>query len=399
VGASQPSMHLTDNAALIVDASGVLTYAGPADALTASQRAQSVDLHRALVTPAFVDCHTHAVFAGNRAGEFAQRLSGASYAEIAAAGGGIMRTARFTQAATEAELVSLALPRLLQLKADGVAALEIKSGYGLTLEAEAKMLRAAGAAAKLAGMEVQRTFLGLHALPADAKSATARAEFVRQVCQYWLPELVKQGLVDAVDAFMEHIAFNASEVRQFFSAAQALNVPIKLHAEQLSNLEGAVLAAEFNALSADHLEHLSTRGVNAMRAAKMTAVLLPGAFYCLKEKRRPPIAKLRKAGVPLAIATDLNPGTSPMTSLRLAMHMACIDFDLTLAEALAGTTHNAARALGWRHRGQLAVGQRGDFIAWQVDDPAEIIYWLGGAPVHTLYQAGIAYSNLGGSAC
>lgn len=381
-------MHVTANAALVINDHGVLTYAGPSDALTVAQRMHSVDLHQALVTPAFIDCHTHVVFAGNRADEFGLRLSGASYAEIAASGGGILRTAGLTQTATEAELVALTLPRLMQLKADGVAALEIKSGYGLTLEAEAKMLRAAASAAKLAGMEVQRTFLGLHALPAEAKFPAARAEYVRQVCQHWLPELVKQGLVDAVDAFMEHIAFNAGEVRQFFSAAKALNIPVKLHAEQLSNMEGAVLAAEFNALSADHLEHLSTRGVNAMRAAKMTAVLLPGAFYCLKEKRCPPIAKLRKAGVPLAIATDLNPGTSPMTSIRLAMHMACIDFGLTFPEALAGTSYNAARALGWRHRGTLAAGQRGDFIAWQIDDPAEIIYWLGTAPVHTLYQAG-----------
>jgi imidazolonepropionase len=377
-----------ENAALAIDSSGAVNYAGPADALNAAQRANATDLHGALVTPAFIDCHTHAVFAGNRADEFAQRLSGASYAEIAAAGGGIMRTAKLTQAATEAELVALALPRLLQLKADGVAALEIKSGYGLTLEAEAKMLRAAGSAAKLAGMEVQRTFLGLHALPAESKSVSARAAFVQEVCQQWLPALVQQGLVDAVDAFMEHIAFNAAEVRQFFSAAKALNVPIKLHAEQLSNLEGAALAAEFNALSADHLEHLSARGIKAMRAAKMTAVLLPGAFYCLKEKRVPPVAKLRKAGVPLAIATDLNPGTSPMTSIRLAMHMACMDFGLSLAEALAGATHNAARALGWQHRGQLVAGQRGDFIAWQIDSPAEIVYWLGAAPAHQLYQAG-----------
>ena len=379
---------MLENAALVIDTSGAVNYAGPGDALNAAQRVNATDLHGALVTPAFIDCHTHAVFAGNRADEFAQRLSGASYAEISAAGGGIMRTAKLTQEATEAQLIALALPRLLQLKADGVAALEIKSGYGLTLEAEAKMLRAAGSAAKLAGLEVQRTFLGLHALPADSKSASARAAFVQEVSQQWLPALVRQGLVDAVDAFLEHIAFTAAEVRQFFNAAKALNVPIKLHAEQLSNLEGAALAAEFNALSADHLEHLSARGIKAMRAAKMTAVLLPGAFYCLKEKRVPPVAKLRKAGVPLAIASDLNPGTSPMTSIRLAMHMACMDFGLSLAEALAGTTHNAARALGWQHRGQLVKGQRGDFIAWQIESPAEIIYWLGAAPAHMLYVSG-----------
>jgi imidazolonepropionase len=384
VSPADSSVSVINNAALLLD-DGVIRFAGSSADLPRrlTRKLPSVDLKQQLITPGFIDCHTHAVFAGNRAHEFAQRLAGASYVDIAKAGGGIQSTVRSTAGSSVATLVRDALPRLLALRADGVRGVEIKSGYGLSFAAEKRMLLAASAAAKQANLRVQRTYLGLHALPAECKTPRARKAFVHAVCGEWLPKLHALGLVDAIDAFLENIGFSSIEVRQLFDTARRLRIPIKLHAEQLSNSEGAALAAQYCALSADHLEYLSPRGVRAMRAANMTAVLLPGAFYCLKEKKLPPIKALRKHRVPMAVSTDLNPGTSPLSSIRLAMHMACTFFGLSVAEALCGVTCHAAKALGWSDMGQLREGFDANALVWAIDDPAEIVYWLGSlhAPV------------------
>ena len=333
------------------------------------------------VTPGLIDCHTHLVFGGNRAEEFEMRLQGATYEEIAKAGGGIVSTVKATRVASKAELVNSAQPRLGSLMSEGVTTVEIKSGYGLTTADEIKMLEAAAALVQHHPVRVQKTFLGAHALPPEYKDN--RGGYIDLVCNEMIPEIAKRGLADAVDAFCEGIGFTTEEVRRVFEAAKAYNLPIKLHAEQLSDLGGAVMAAEMGALSADHLEYLKPEDVPAFAKSGAVAVLLPGAFYFLKETKKPPIDVLRKAGVPMALATDCNPGSSPITSPLAIMNMGCTLFDLTPEEALAGFTRNAAKALGLGNEiGQLNTGMAADFAIWNINHPAELSYWLGAELLH-----------------
>jgi len=351
-------------------------------------KGDSVDLGGRLVTPSLIDCHTHIVHGGHRAGEFEQRLLGASYEEIARAGGGIISTVRATRAATVDELVASALPRLDALIADGVATVEVKSGYGLDIDTELNMLRAARRLATLRPVTIRTTFLGAHAVPPDYKD---RADaYLTEVCLPALAAAHAEGLVDAVDGFCEGIAFSPAQIARVFDAAKALGLPVKLHAEQLSNLHGAALAASYGALSADHLEYLDDAGIAAMARAGTVATILPGAFYAIRETKAPPIAALRAAGVPMAVSTDMNPGTSPMGSVLLAMNMACTLFRLTPEEALKGTTINAARALGLTDRGRLAPGLRADLAVWNAETPAELSYRFGFNPLHSLILGGKA---------
>ncbi|MDQ3160970.1 MAG: imidazolonepropionase [Pseudomonadota bacterium] len=338
-----------------------------------------------LVTPGLIDCHTHVVFADDRAGEFELRLQGASYEQIARNGGGILSTVRAVRAASEDELLAQSLPRAKSLVADGVTTLEIKSGYGLDFDNERKMLRAARRIGIELGIEVRTTFLGAHALPPEfAGDSDGYIDAVND----WLPRLHAEGLVDAVDAFCEGIGFTPAQTRRVFDAARSLDLPVKLHADQLSDLAGAALVAEFGGLSADHIEHTSEAGVIAMRDAGSVAVLLPGAFHVLRETKLPPLDLLRTHGVPMAVATDCNPGTSPLMSLRQAMQLACTHFKLTPEEALRGATVHAARALGMHDRGVLRVGMRADFVRWRVSQPAELCYWLGGQLAAEVRAAG-----------
>jgi len=356
---------------------GRIAWIGAQDALPAdAQAAQTLSAHDALVTPGLVDCHTHLVFGGDRAREFEQRLHGASYEEIARAGGGIASSVRATREASEDDLLAQSLPRARSLLADGVTTLEIKSGYGLDVAGELKMLRVARRIGETLGIGVRTTLLAAHALPPEY--AGRADDYIEHVCAEILPAAARENLVDAVDAFCEKIAFSPAQTRRAFERARELGLPVKLHADQLSDLGGAALAADFDALSADHLEWTSDDGVRAMATAGSVAVLLPGAFYALRETKLPPIEALRAAGVPIAIATDLNPGTSPLLSLRLAMGMACTLFRLTPVEALRGATVHAARALGLADRGTLAVGRRADFVIWNAQHPAELCYWIGG---------------------
>ncbi|MDE2085910.1 MAG: imidazolonepropionase [Xanthomonadaceae bacterium] len=368
-------------------ADGRIAWIGPMRELPPDASAAHVeDLGGALLTPGLVDCHTHLVFGGNRAHEFDLRLNGASYEEIARAGGGIVSSVRATRAADEEALFAQSLPRARALLNDGVTTLEIKSGYGLELDAERRMLRVARRIGAELGITVRTSFLGLHALPPEYRER--RDDYVALVCDGMLPALAAEGLVDAVDAFCETIAFTPAETHRLFERARQLGLPVKLHAEQLSDQGGAALVASFDGLSADHLEHLGDAGVAAMAKAGTVAVLLPGAFYALRETQLPPLAALREHGVPVAIATDCNPGTSPLLSLRLAANMACTLFRLTPEEALRGVTANAARALGLTDRGSLAVGQRADLVAWHARQPAELCYWMGGNLVRRVYLAG-----------
>ncbi len=337
------------------------------------------------ITPALVDCHTHLVFGGNRAVEAERRLQGASYEQIAREGGGILSTVRATRALDEAGLYAASLPRAAALVADGVGTIEVKSGYGLDRDSEARMLRVARALGVALGVDVRTTFLGAHALPPEF--AGRADDYVDAACG-WLRELHGEGLVDAVDAFCEGIGFSPAQTRRMFESARALGLPVKLHADQLSDLGGAALVAEFGGLSADHLEHSDEQAVRAMARAGTVAVLLPGAFHFLRETKLPPIESLRAHGVPMAVATDLNPGTSPLQSLRLAMSLACTHFRLTPEEALRGATTHAARALGLDDRGKLAVGLRADFARWRVQHPSELAYWLGGELLVSLMVAG-----------
>ncbi|HWU78278.1 MAG TPA: imidazolonepropionase [Rhodanobacter sp.] len=368
---------------------GRIAWLGRMDALpdAPNMLADTVEsLDGALVTPGLIDCHTHLVFGGDRADEFDQRLNGASYEQIARAGGGILSTVGATRDASEDALCVQSLPRARTLLADGVTTLEIKSGYGLDLDSERRMLRVARRIGRELGIQVRTSFLGLHALPPEY--ADRRAEYVALVCDEMLPTLAAEGLVDAVDGFCEHIGFSRDETRRLFDRARELGLPVKLHAEQLSNLDGAALVAEYGGLSADHLEHLSEAGVKAMAAAGTVGVLLPGAFYALRETKLPPIGLLREHGVPMAVATDCNPGTSPVLSLRLAAGMACTQFRLTPEEALRGVTVNAARALGLNDRGTLATGQRADLVVWNARRPADLCYWIGGNLAHRIYTNG-----------
>ncbi|MEG0002169.1 MAG: imidazolonepropionase [Comamonas sp.] len=377
-----------DQAACIVVDHGQVVWVGPEAALPACHaHLPRHDGQRRLATPGLIDCHTHLVYGGQRADEFAARLAGASYEQIARAGGGILASVRATRAASEDELLAQALPRLRQLLAEGVCAIEIKSGYGLALAHERKQLRVARRLGRLCGVTVQSTFLGAHALPPEF--AGRSQAYIDQVCDRMLPALAAEGLVDAVDVFCERIAFSLAETQQVFQAAQRLGLRVKLHAEQLSNMEGAALAARHGALSCDHLEHLSDRGIAAMRAAGTVGVLLPGAFYTLRDIQRPPIDALRAAGVPLAVATDHNPGSSPCLSLLLMANMACTLFHLTVAEALAGITCHAARALGLQDSlGLIASGRPANFVLWQLDAAAELAYWLGQRPPCRIVRQG-----------
>ena len=340
----------------------------------------------AWITPGLVDCHTHLVFAGNRAHEFELRLRGASYEEIARAGGGIVSTVEHTRAASADELLAQALPRARALLRDGVTTLEIKSGYGLNFASETKMLRVARRVGESLGLDVRTTFLGAHAVPAEFSGR--QSDYVDELCVHTLPAIAKDGLADAVDAFCENIAFTPSEVRRVFETARALGLPVKLHADQLSDLGGAALAAEFGALSADHLEYTNEAGVRALAASGSVAVILPAAFYVLRETRLPPIEQFRAHGVPMAVASDINPGTAPLLSLRHALNMACTLFRLTPEEALRGATVHAARALGLADRGTLQAGQRADFVVWNIEHPAELCYWIGGDLTRKVYAAG-----------
>ena len=373
------------DAALLIEGERILWVGAAADAPAADHLER---LGGRLVTPALIDCHTHVVHGGNRAAEFAQRLEGASYADVARAGGGILSTVRATRGASEAELLAQALVRVDAMIAEGVAVIEVKSGYGLDIETEIRMLRVARAIAGLRPVQVVTSWLAAHAVPPEY--AGRSDDYLEDVVLAGLRAAHAEGLVDAVDGFCEGIAFSHDQIARVFDLARGLGLPVKLHAEQLSALGGASLAAGYSALSADHLEYVTDADVAAMAAAGTVAVLLPGAFYTLREAQLPPVAAFRAAGVPMALATDCNPGSSPMTSLLLAMNMGCTLFRLTPAEALAGVTVNAARALGLRDQGVIRAGALADLAVWDVGDPAELAYRIGGNPLFRLYFRGQA---------
>ena len=363
--------------AAIVTCEGFIEWIGPRLHVPHGEYSQTHGLEGAWVTPGLIDCHTHTVFGGNRSGEFEQRLQGVSYADIAAAGGGIASTVRATRAASEEELFASARQRLMCLLRDGVTSVEIKSGYGLSLESERKILRVIRRLGDTLPVTVRSTCLAAHALPPEYKDRAD--DYIDLICNEMLPALAAEGLVDAVDAFCEYLAFSPAQVERVFKVAQGLGLPVKLHAEQLSSLHGSSLAARYHALSADHLEFMTEEDAMAMAAAGTVAVLLPGAFYFLRETQLPPMQALRKHGVKIAIASDLNPGTSPALSLRLMMNMACTLFRMTPEEALAGVTLHAATALGMGEtHGSLEPGKVADFVAWNIDRPADLAYWLGG---------------------
>ncbi len=385
---NEKSNRVIDRGALVVR-DGRIVFAGPAANLSAELKAvATTDCAGRLITPALIDCHTHLVFAGDRADEFEMRLDGATYEQIARAGGGIMSTVRATRAATEDELFAHSLPRLDALLAQGVGTVEIKSGYGLTIEHELKMLRVARRLATARPVRIITSYLAAHTLPPEY--AGRRHAYLADVVLRGMEQAHGEGLVDTVDGFCEGIAFSPAEIRMVFDAARTVGLPVKLHAEQLSNLGGAKLAASYGALSADHLEYLDADGAAAMSAANTVAVLLPGAFYALREVQAPPIAELRRAGVRMAVATDCNPGTSPLTSPLLAMNMAATLFQLTVAECLAGTTREAARALGLlSETGTLEAGKSADFAIWDAERPAELVYRIGYNPLHQRVFKGV----------
>ena len=376
-----------ENGAILTEGERI-TWVGSSHDLSADLApSQEVDLQGAVVTPGLVDCHTHLVYGGQRAHEFELRLQGASYEEIARAGGGIRSSVNATREATFAQLLQSASERARCLMAEGVTTLEVKSGYGLSYESEAACLQVARALGKTLPLNVRSTFLGLHAVPPEFQGRGD--EYVESVCAM-LPQLHAQGLVDAVDAFCEGIGFSVDQTQRVFAVARTLGLPVKLHAEQLSDLAGTQLACSFGALSCDHLEHVSDAGVQAMAASGTVAVLLPGAYYFLRETKLPPIAALRKAGVPMAIATDHNPGTSPTLSLLLMLNMACTLFRLTPEEALRGVTVHAAKALGLQGQcGQLQRGLRADFVVWGIDHPNELAYYFGRNPCRQVVFGGV----------
>lgn len=350
------------------------------------QAATTIDAASRWATPGFIDCHTHAVYAGQRANEFEQRLEGASYADVARAGGGIQSTVKATRAADARALSAASAPRIQSIASHGVTTVEIKSGYGLDTQNELKQLRVARELCASNGLDVRTTLLAAHALPPEF--AGRPDDYIDYVCADTLPAAAREGLADAVDAFCETIGFTAAQTRRVFDAARAHGLPVKLHADQISDGEGAALAAEYRALSADHLEYTNEAGIAALARAGTVAVLLPGAFYALRETRMPPVDALRAHGVPIAIATDCNPGTSPATSLPLMMNMACTLIRLTPAEALAGVTRHAARALGLRDRGTLEAGRRADIALWDIDEPAELAYRIGAEACAGVIRAG-----------
>jgi imidazolonepropionase len=361
---------------------GRIAYAGPArDLPTGWDAAERIDCDGRWITPGLVDCHTHLVFGGDRAHEFELRLKGASYEEIARAGGGIVSTVKATRAASEDDLVATALPRLDHLIAEGCTTVEVKSGYGLDLDTEMRVLRAARRLGQERSVAIATTFLGAHALPPEAKGD--KDAYIAKVCVEMLPVLAREGLADAVDAFCEGIAFSPEQIARVFETAKALGLAVKLHADQLSNLHGAKLAAQYGALSADHLEYTDDEGAAAMAKAGTVAVLLPGAYYTLRETKAPPVAAFRQHGVRMALATDCNPGTSPLTSLLLAMNMGATLFRMNVEECLAGVTREAARALGRLDEiGTLEPGKSCDLAVWNIERPAELVYRLGFNPLH-----------------
>jgi len=363
---------------------GLVTYCGPMAGLPDSS-GDAVDCEGGLVTPALIDCHTHLIFAGDRAREFEQRLEGVSYEQIARNGGGILSTVRATRAADNDALLRSGMRRMRALMQDGVSTIEIKSGYGLDLDTERRILAVARALGTRMGMTVRTTYLGAHALPPEF--AGRPDEYIDAACD-WLRTLHAEGLVDAVDAFCEGIGFSPAQTRRMFDTARELGLPVKLHADQLSDLGGAALSAEFGGLSADHLEYTSEAAVAAMASAGTVAVLLPGPCQLLRETRLPPIDAVRPPGPPMPVPPPLNPGTSPLLSLRLAMSLACTHFRLTPEEALRGTTVHAAKALGLADRGQLSVGLRADIAAWRLQHPAELSYWMGSRDLERLHIGG-----------
>jgi len=370
---------------------GRIAWVGAAAGREERPAEERLDLGGRLVTPGLIDCHTHLVYAGNRANEWAMRLAGATYEEIAQAGGGIASTVRATREAVDDDLLDTARDRLHALMAEGLTTVEIKSGYGLDLETELRMLRVARKLGGTENVDVIATFLGAHALPPEYNDN--RAGYLRLVVEDMLPAVAAEDLADAVDAYCEGIAFTTDEVREIFERARALGLPVRLHAEQFSDSGGAAMAATLGALSCDHLEYLSPKGIDAMASAGTVAVLAPGAFYYLGQTRKPPIEALRAAGVPMAVSTDHNPGTSPMLSLLAAMNMACILFGLTPEEALRGATVNAARALGLTDRGSIEPGKQADLAVWDVHSPDELSYALGHNPCCRVYKNGILHEH------
>lgn len=384
-----PGLGIVENGAVAV-LDGRILYSGPLSGLPAeiSRKADAIDCGGRWITPGLIDCHTHLVHAGNRANEFEMRLAGATYEEVARAGGGIVSSVKALRAASEDDLVAQSLPRLDALLAEGVTTVEIKSGYGLDLENEAKSLQAAHRLGEMRPVLVRTSFLGAHALPPEA--AGDRDAYIARVADEMLPAIAALDLADAVDGFCEGIAFSPEQIARVFDVAKALGLPVKLHADQLSNLGGAGLAARYGALSADHLEHADEAGVAAMAGAGTVAVILPGAYYFIRETRKPPIQLFRRHGMKMAVATDCNPGTSPLTSLLLTMNMAATLFEMTVEECIAGATREAARALGLhRETGTLEAGKWADLAIWDIERPAELVYRMGFNPLHARIWRGL----------
>ncbi|WP_145573022.1 imidazolonepropionase [Yersinia mollaretii] len=377
--------HLIPQGAMAVTG-GKIVWMGPHSELPALNTSREVVYQGGLITPGLIDCHTHLIFGGDRSAEFEQRLNGMSYAEIAAQGGGILSTVKATRNSSEQQLLEQALFRLTPLLAEGVTCIEIKSGYGLDLESEIKMLRVARQLGELLPITVKTTCLAAHALPPEF--AGRADDYIDFVCHTIIPHVAAEGLADAVDAFCEHLAFSPAQVERVFLAARQAGLPIKLHAEQLSALNGSTLAANYNALSADHLEYATESDVQTMGKAGTVAVLLPGAYYLLRETQCPPVELFRQYNVPMALASDANPGTSPALSLRLMLNMACTLFRMTPEEALAGVTCHAAQALGLQAtQGTLEIGKLANWVHWPLSRPAELAYWLGGQlPATVVFQ-------------
>jgi imidazolonepropionase len=384
---SQQGLGLIEDG-LIAARDGRIVYAGSAtDAPGDLDAKERIDCGERWITPGLIDCHTHLVYGGNRAGEFEQQLAGATYEEIARAGGGIVSTVQATRRASVDDLVAAARPRLDALIAEGVTTIEIKSGYGLELAAERRQLQAARRLGEETAVTVRTTFLGAHAIPQEMKGRSG--DYIDLVCREMLPAIAAEGLADAVDAFCETIAFSPEETARVFAAARQLGLPVRLHADQLCNLHGAALAAKFGALSADHLEYADDAGIAAMKAAGTVAVVLPGAFYFIREHQVPPIDAMRRHGVPIALATDSNPGTSPLTSILLTMNMGATLFRLTVDECIAAVTREAARALGLAHEiGTLEAGKFCDLAIWDIERPAELVYRMGFNPLHARVHHG-----------
>lgn len=387
VATMQDGQYSSIESAAIVTLAQHIHWIGAEKDVPVDDYAEIIDLNGAWVTPGLIDCHTHSVFGGNRSVEFEKRLQGVSYAEIAASGGGIASTVRATREASEEQLLASALKRIRCMLKDGVTTIEIKSGYGLDYSNERKMLRVIRQVAQTLPMTVKSTCLATHALPPEYQDQSDA--YIEHICTEMLPKLHQEGLVDAVDAFCEHLAFSPAQVERVFKAAQALNLPVKLHAEQLSSLGGSTLAARYHALSADHLEYMTEADAKAMAVSGTVAVLLPGAFYFLRETKYPPLDSLQQHGVRIALSSDLNPGTSPALSLRLMLNMGSTFFRLTPEQALAGVTTHAAYALGLQDtHGSLEQGKVADFIAWDIEHPSEIVYWLGGDLSKRIIQHG-----------